>query len=100
LRRLSFGLIGLPPSPGAIDDFVNDRSPDAYAKLVDHLLASPQRGARWAQFWLGLVRYADTDGFKADDTRPEAWRYRDYVIRAFNADKPYDRFLKEQVGGD
>jgi hypothetical protein len=100
IRRLSFDLIGLPPTPAEVDAFVADTSPDAYEKLVDRLLASPQYGERWAGFWLDLARYAETDGFKADDLRPAAWRYRDYVIRAFNEDRPYDRFLKEQIAGD
>jgi hypothetical protein len=100
IRRLSFDLTGLPPTPQEVDAFVKDRSPDAYEKLVDRLLASPRYGERWALFWLDLVRYAESDGFKADDIRPNAWRYRDYVIRSFNADKPYDRFLREQLAGD
>ncbi len=100
IRRLSFDLLGLPPTPEQVAAFVNDKSPDAYEKLVDRLLASPQYGERWATFWLDLARYAETDGFKADDPRPAAWRYRDYVIRALNDDKPYDRFLREQIAGD
>jgi hypothetical protein len=100
IRRLSFDLIGLPPTPAEVDAFVNDPAPDAYEKLVDRLLASPRYGERWATFWLDLARYAETDGFKADDPRPAAWRYRDYVIRALNDDRPYDRFLREQIAGD
>jgi hypothetical protein len=100
LRRLSFDLIGLPPTPEEIDAFVRDPAPDAYEKVVDRLLASPHYGERGATFWLDLARYAESDGFKADDPRPAAWRYRDYVIRALNADKPYDRFLREQLAGD
>jgi hypothetical protein len=100
VRRLSFDLIGLPPTPEQVEAFVNDSAPDAYEKLVDRLLASPQYGERWATFWLDLARYAETDGFKADDARPAAWRYRDYVIRALNDDRPYDRFLREQIAGD
>src|SRR6185295_6062770 len=73
---------------------------DAYKKVVDRLLASPQYGERWARHWLDLARYADSDGYKADHTRPNIWRYRDYVIRSFNADKPFDRFVKEQIAGD
>jgi hypothetical protein len=100
IRRVYFDLIGLPPTPEQVEAFVNDKSPDAYEKVVDKLLASPQFGERMALLWLDLVRFAESDGFKADDTRPQAWRYRDYVIRSFNADKPYDRFVKEQLAGD
>jgi len=100
IRRLSFDLTGLPPAPAAIDAFVNDPSADAYEKQVDRLLASPHHGERWATFWLDLARYAETDGFKADDPRPAAYCYRDYVIRALNDDRPYDRFLREQIAGD
>ena len=100
LRRLCFDLWGLPPSAEQIERFINDQSPDAYEKLVDRLLASPRYGERWAQHWLDLVRYADSDGFKRDDPRPHAWRYRDYVIRALNEDRPYDRFITEQLAGD
>ena len=91
IRRVYFDLIGLPPTPEEVEAFVADKSPDAYEKLVDKLLASPQFGERMAIWWLDLVRFAETDGFKADDTRPQAWRYRDYVIQSFNADKPFDR---------
>lgn len=100
IRRLSFDLIGLPPTPAEVEAFVNDSASDAYERLVDRLLASPRYGERWALYWLDLVRYAESDGFKADDKRPYAWRYRDYVIQAFNEDKPYDRFLREQIAGD
>ncbi|HND52744.1 MAG TPA: PSD1 and planctomycete cytochrome C domain-containing protein, partial [Pirellulaceae bacterium] len=100
LRRLTFDLLGLPPTAEQIDDFLSDEGPDAYERLVDRLLASPRHGERWAQHWLDLVRYAESDGFKQDDFRPTAWRYRDYVVRSFNADKPYDRFAKEQLAGD
>lgn len=100
LRRLSFDLIGLPPTPAEIEAFVGDSSPNAYEKQVDHLLASPRHGERWAMFWLDLVRFAESDGFKADDPRPTAWRYRDYVIQALNRDRPYDRFIREQLAGD
>ncbi len=100
IRRVYFDVIGLPPSPEEVDAFVADDSPDAYPKLVDKLLASPRYGEQWARHWLDLVRYADSDGFKIDELRPEAWRYRDYVIRAFNEDKPYDRFVEEQLAGD
>src|SRR5690349_13419588 len=100
IRRLTFDLIGLPPSPQEIDAFVRDHSPDAYEKVVDRLLASPQYGERWALKWLDVVRYADTNGFELDADRAHAWRYRDYVIDAFNRDKPFDRFIKEQIAGD
>src|SRR5260370_375342 len=100
IRRVSFDLTGLPPTPAEIDAFLNDQAPDAYGRLVDRLLASPRYGERQATVWLDLVRYAESDGFKADDPRPNAWRYRDYVIRSFNRDKPYDRFVKEQLAGD
>jgi hypothetical protein len=100
LRRLSFDLTGLPPTPEEAADYVADHSPDAFEKVVDRLLASPRYGEHWAMYWLDLVRYADSDGFKADDPRPLAWRYRDYVINAFNHDKPYDRFILEQLAGD
>ena len=79
---------------------LNDKSANAWAKVVDRLLASPAYGERWARHWLDVARYADSNGFKADETRPQYWRYRDYVINAFNGDKPYDRFVKEQVAGD
>ncbi|MBX9624558.1 MAG: DUF1549 and DUF1553 domain-containing protein [Gemmataceae bacterium] len=100
LRRVTFDLTGLPPTPAEVEAFLKDESPDAYARVVDRLLASPAFGERQALWWLDLVRYAESDGFKADDPRPDAWRYRDYVIRSFNADKPYDRFLMEQLAGD
>jgi hypothetical protein len=100
IRRLYFDLIGLPPSPAEVEAFVHDESPDAYGKLVDHLLASPHYGERWARHWLDLARYSESDGYEDDKVRPHAWRYRDYVIRAFNADKPYDRFVQEQIAGD
>ena len=100
LRRLYFDLTGLPPSPADIDAFARDRSPDAWEKLVDQLLASPAYGERWGQHWLDVVRFSETDGFEYDTHRHDAWRYRDYVIRALNNDKPYDRFLLEQLAGD
>ncbi len=100
LRRVSVDLTGLPPTVEAQDAFLADNSADAYLKVVDRLLASPRYGERWAQLWLDLVRYAETDGFKADDYRPEAHKYRDYVIRALNADLPYDRFIRQQLAGD
>ena len=100
IRRVTFDLTGLPPSPQEIDTFVNDKSPDAYEKLVDRLLASPHYGERAALHWLDLVRYAETDGFEYDTHRTDAWRYRDYVIRSFNADKPFTQFVTEQLAGD
>jgi hypothetical protein len=100
IRRVSFDLIGLPPTPEEIDAFVRDTSPGAYEKLVDRLLASPHHGERWAQHWLDVVRYSESDGFEYDRYRPGLWRYRDYVIGSFNDDKPYDRFVKEQIAGD
>src|SRR5260370_18683655 len=100
IRRVTFDLIGLPPSDVEVSAFLADRSPGAYEKVVDGLLASPRYGERWARHWLDLARYADSDGLKADHTRPHIWRYRDYVIGAFNSDKPYDRFVREQIAGD
>lgn len=101
IRRVYFDLLGLPPTPRAVETFVSDTRPDAYRRLVDRLLDSPRYGERWGQFWLDLAGYADSEGVQnADLVRPCAWRYRDYVIRAFNADKPYDRFLLEQLAGD
>ncbi len=100
IRRLSFDLTGLPPTPSEISAFVADRSPHAWEALVERKLASPHYGERWGQHWLDVVRYSDTDGFEYDTHRFSAWRYRDYVIRAFNNDKPYDRFVQEQIAGD
>ncbi len=100
LRRITFDLTGLPPTPQEIDAFLKDTSAEAYERVVDRLLNSPQFGERAALFWLDVVRFAETDGFKADDKRPNAWRYRDCVIKSFNDDKPYDRFIKEQIAGD
>lgn len=100
VRRLYFDLTGLPPTPEQVAAFTANPSADAYEQLVDDLLASPRYGEHWARFWLDLVRYAESDGYRKDDFRPEAWRYRDYVIKAFNEDKPYNRFLTEQLAGD
>jgi hypothetical protein len=100
IRRVTFDLTGLPPTPEEVDAFVKDTSPDAYEKVIDRLLASPHYGERWGRHWLDLARYADTNGYEFDEPRPDAWRYRDYVIRSFNADKPYDRFVTEQLAGD
>jgi hypothetical protein len=100
LRRATIDMTGLQPTPEEIAQFLNDSSPDAWTKVVDRLLASPAYGERWGRHWLDIVRYADSNGYKADETRPNMWRYRDYVIQSFNEDKPYDRFLKEQIAGD
>lgn len=100
LRRLYFDLIGLPPTPEQINAFLNDHSPDAYERIVDQLLASPAYGERWGRHWLDLARYADSSGFHQDFDRPNAWRYRDYVIKSFNRDKSYATFIKEQLAGD
>ncbi len=100
IRRITFDLTGLPPSPEEVDAFANDRSPQAYDRLIDRLLDSPRYGERQGRRWLDVARYADSSGYSNDFERPNAWRYRDYVIRAFNDDKPYDRFLREQIAGD
>jgi hypothetical protein len=100
LRRLSFDLIGLPPTPEELTAFENDASPDAYDRRVDRLLASPAVGERWGQYWLDLARFAETDGYEHDKVRPDAWRYRDWVIAALNADMPYDEFIRQQIAGD
>jgi hypothetical protein len=100
LRRIHFDLTGLPPTPAEIEAFLKDESPDAYEKVVEKLLASPAYGERWGRHWLDLVRYAETYGHEFDFEIHEAWRYRDYVVRAFNADLPYDQFLTEQLAGD
>lgn len=100
IRRLSFDLTGLPPSPNAIANFVADRSERADERLADELLASPAFGERWARHWLDIVRFAESDGFETNQPRPNAWPYRDYVIRALNENRPYDRFVAEQLAGD
>ncbi len=100
LRRAYYNLIGLPPSPEAVATFVEDDTPDALARVIDRLLASPRYGERWARHWLDLVRYAESNGYERDGAKPFVWRYRDYVIRALNSDKPYDQFLVEQLAGD
>ncbi len=100
LRRVYLDVIGLPPRPEEVDAFLTDRSPQAFAAAVDRLLESPHYGERWARHWLDLVRYAETDGHEFDQDKPNAWRYRDYVIRALNQDLPYDRFVREQLAGD
>jgi hypothetical protein len=100
IRRAYFDLIGLPPSPEAVDAFVADPAPDAYERLLDRLLAMPQYGERWGRHWLDVVRFAQTTGYERDDEKPDAWRYRDYVIKALNEDRPYDQFVREQLAGD
>ena len=100
IRRATFDLHGLPPTPAEVQAFLADDSPSAFARVVERLLASPRYGERWARHWLDLARYAESEGFKSDETRPNAWRYRDYVIDSLNADKPYDRFVQEQIAGD
>ena len=100
MRRLYFDLIGLPPTPEEVDAFMSDKSPNAYQKLIDRLLDSEHYGERWGRHWLDVARYADSDGYEYDMLRPNSWRYRDYVIRAFNQDKPFNRFIREQLAGD
>src|SRR5437867_3703845 len=100
VRRAYLDLIGLPPGPAETAAFLADTAPGAWERLIDKLLASPHYGERWGRHWLDVARYADSSGFEQDYDRPNAWRYRDYVIRAFNQDKPYDRFIKEQIAGD
>ena len=100
VRRAYLDLIGLPPTPAEVAAFVADKSPNAWEKLIDRLLASPHYGERWGRHWLDVARYADSSGFEHDFDRPNAWRYRDYVIRSFNRDKPYNDFLREQIAGD
>src|SRR5580765_3908538 len=100
IRRLSFDLIGLPPTPDEVRQFAADGRPDSYERLVDRLLASPRYGERWARHWLDVVHYGESHGYDKDKPRPNAWPYRDYVIRAFNSDKPYSRFVQEQLAGD
>jgi hypothetical protein len=100
LRRVTFDLTGLPPTPDEVQDFLADTAPNAYEKVVDRLLASPRYGEKWGRYWLDVARYADSTGNDEDHRYPYAWRYRDYVIDAFNRDLPYDQFLKEQIAGD
>ncbi len=101
LRRAYFDLLGLPPSPKDVEQFLADDAPNAYEKLIDRLLAAPQYGERWGRHWLDVAGYADSEGFSGEDPlRPSAFRYRDYVIRSFNADKPLDQFIVEQLAGD
>ena len=100
LRRVSFDLVGLPPTPDELDAYQADDSPDAYERIVDRLLSSPRHGERWARHWMDVVHYAETHGHDQDRPREHAWPYRDYVIRAFNADVPYGRFIEQQIAGD
>jgi hypothetical protein len=100
IRRATFDLTGLPPTPAEIQAFVTDDSPTAYARLIDRLLESPHYGERWGRHWLDVARYADSGGFETDIFYANAWRYRDYVLRSFNADKPFDQFVREQIAGD
>jgi hypothetical protein len=100
IRRLSFDLLGLPPTPEEVDEFARNSSPKAFEVLVDRLLSTPQYGERWGRHWLDVARYTESQGFEYDTLRDNAWHYRDYVIRSFNEDKPYDQFMREQVAGD
>lgn len=100
IRRATFDLTGLPPTPEEIAAFLADETPNAFDKVIDRLLESPHYGEQWGKHWLDVVRYADSDGYSNDYIRPNAWRYRDYVIRSFNDDKPYDQFIQEQIAGD
>src|SRR5262249_30862003 len=100
LRRVYLDLIGLPPTPQEQHDYLIDVRPDAFERVVDALLARPEYGERWARHWLDVARYAETNGYERDGNKPNAWHYRDYVINAFNSDKPYDRFVLEQLAGD
>ena len=100
IRRAFYDLTGLPPSPADVEAFLVNRSPRAWEDLIDHLLDSPRYGEKWGRHWLDLVRFAESNSYERDDDKPHAWRFRDYVIRAFNDDKPYDRFLREQLAGD
>jgi len=100
IRRAYYDLTGLPPKPQEVEAFLNDQSPDAYENVIDRLLASPQYGEKWGRHWLDVVRFAETNSFERDGVKPNAWKYRDYVINAFNNDKPYDQFVREQIAGD
>lgn len=100
IRRVTYDLVGLPPTPKEIDEYVQDGSPEADEKLIDRMLASPHYGERWGRHWLDVARYGESDGFENDKLRDHAWHYRDYVIRSFNADKPYPQFIREQLAGD
>ena len=100
IRRLSFDLTGLPPTPEAVAQFISDRHPDSYGRLVDRLLGSPRYGERWGRHWLDVVHYGESHGYDKDKPRLNAWPYRDYVIKSFNDDTPYSRFVQEQLAGD
>ena len=100
LRRVTYDLTGLPPTKEEIKQFLDDKSPEAFAKVVDRLLASPRYGERWGRNWLDVARYADSTGMDEDNIYPHAWRYRDYVIEAFNQDTPFNEFVKQQLAGD
>src|SRR5207253_10179670 len=101
LRRVFFDLTGLPPTPDDTARFLADDAPDAYERLLNRMLASPHYGERWGRHWLDVAGYADSEGYSNEDVvRPEAYRYRDYVIRSFNSDKPWDEFIQEQLAGD
>ncbi|MEO2088187.1 MAG: DUF1549 domain-containing protein, partial [Gemmataceae bacterium] len=100
IRRVYFDLLGLPPTFEQVEAFAEDDSPDAYEKLIDTLLASPHYGERWGRHWLDVARYAETCGYERDQVKPNVWKYRDWVIAAFNADLPFDRFVREQLAGD
>jgi hypothetical protein len=100
IRRATYDLTGLPPTPEEVQRFLDDESPEAYARLIDRLLDSPHYGEKWGRHWLDLVHYAESNSFERDNPKPDVWRYRDYVIRSFNADKPYDQFVREQLAGD
>jgi hypothetical protein len=100
VRRVYYDLLGLPPTPEQVDAFTNDPSLNAYEKLIDRLLDSPHYGEKWGRHWLDVVRYAETNGYERDGPKPHAWRYRDYVIKSFNDDKPYNQFIREQIAGD
>src|SRR5207237_4568100 len=100
LRRVNRDLTGLPPTPEEINAFLKDDAPTAYEKVVDRLLASPHYGERWARHWLDVARWAESEGYESNHLRPHAWRYRDWVVRSFNQDKPFADFLREQLAGD
>src|SRR5262249_35485502 len=100
IRRACYDLTGLPPTPDEVDAFVHDEAPNAYERLLDRLLASPHYGEKWGRHWLDLVRFAESNGYERAGPKPFAWRYRDYVIRSLNADKPFTRFVREQLAGD
>ena len=100
IRRATFDLIGLPPTPEEVEAFLKDKSPGAFAAVIEGLLASPHYGERWGRHWLDVARYADTSGCNSDYPVPTAYKYRNYVIDSFNRDKPYDQFIREQIAGD